>query len=152
MEYGFALQPPPDLSRREVRERLGGAAVAAFFRLAAIWGVSDGDARQLLGGISNGAYYALKAGAARERQRGAGLELRGKAILEQDKLTRISLLVGIFCSLNRLYSPALADAWVKLENVNAIFDGMAPLGYMRRGGVPAMLQVRQLLQAREEGM
>lgn len=149
--HGYVFKPPPDLSRAEVRERLSGVAAAAFFRLVEIWGVADGEARQLLGGISNGAYYALKANAALERHGGARMELRGKAALEQDKLTRISLLIGIFRSLNLLYSPALADSWVKLENVNPVFNGAAPLDYMRRGGVPAMMRVRQLLQAREEG-
>jgi Protein of unknown function (DUF2384) len=91
----------------------------------------------LLGGISNGAYYELKK--------------RGSRILDQDRLTRISLLTGIFKALNILYSKKLADRWIRLPNTNPMFGGETPLTYMVRGGLPAMLRVRQLLDARRGG-
>jgi hypothetical protein len=97
----------------------------------------DESSRQLLGGISNGAFYQLKRGR--------------KKTLDQDKLTRISLLLGIFKALNVLYSQKLADAWVGLPNSNPMFGGEPPLNYMVRGGVPALLRVRQLLDARRGG-
>ena len=97
----------------------------------------DEDARGLLGGISNGSFYQLKGGA--------------KKRLDQDMLTRISLLIGIFSALNILYSQKLADAWIQLPNTNAMFGGKSPLIYMLRGGVPAMMHVRQLLDARRGG-
>ncbi len=90
-----------------------------------------------MGGLSHGAYYTLKNG--------------GGAALEQDKLTRISLLIGIFRALNQLYAQPLADEWIKLANTNPVFNGITPFDFMRRGGVPAMLRVRQLLAARLEG-
>src|ERR1700757_3615828 len=54
--------PPvlPDLSRHEERRRLSPAALRAFFNIMERWGIRDEDARQLLGGISSGAYYELK--------------------------------------------------------------------------------------------
>ena len=54
--------PPalPDLSRPEERRRLSPGALRAFFNIMERWGVRDEDARQLLGGISNGKYYQLK--------------------------------------------------------------------------------------------
>ena len=97
----------------------------------------DEAARQLLGGISNGVYYQLK----RDR----------KKTLDQDKLTRISLLLGIFKALNILYGQKLADAWINLPNSNPMFEGEAPLAYIIRGGVPALVRVRQLLDARRGG-
>ncbi len=134
---GFLAATAPDLSDRRVQERLSRSAIPAFFKLAETWRVRDEAARQLLGGMSNGAYYQLKRGR--------------KKILEQDKLTRISLLVGVFKALNILYSRKLADAWVGLPNSNPMFAGEAPLAYMVRGGVPAMVRVRQLLDARRGG-
>ena len=134
---GFLPAAAPDLSDRHVQERLSRSAIPTFFKLAEAWRVRDEAARQLLGGISNGAYYQLKRGR--------------KRILDQDKLTRISLLVGIFKALNILYSRKLADAWVGLPNSNPMFAGEAPLAYMIRGGVPAMVRVRQLLDARRGG-
>ena len=71
--------------------------------------------------------------------------------LDQDKLTRISLLLGIFKALNILYSKKLADAWVQLPNSNPMFGGESPLLSMIKGGVPAMIRVRQLVDARRGG-
>ncbi len=134
---GFAPGATPDLSRKETQERLSLRAIPAFFKLAQAWDLRDEAARQLLGGISNGAFYQLKRG--------------DKKTLDQDKLTRISLLLGIFKALNILYSRKLADVWVNLPNTNPIFEGEAPLAYMIKGGLPALMRVRQLLDARRGG-
>ena len=74
-----------------------------------------------------------------------------KKTLDQDKLTRISLLVGIFKALNILYSRKLADAWINLPNSNVMFEGQPPLAYLIRGGIPAFVRVRQLVDARRGG-
>lgn len=134
---GIGWDLPVDLSNKDVLKRLSPSAIKGFLKLAALWGLRDEDARQLLGGISNGAFYELKKGV-------------GK-VLDQDRLTRISLLTGIFKALNILYSGKLADQWIRLPNTNAMFGGESPLIYMIRGGVPALLQVRHLLDARRGG-
>jgi hypothetical protein len=134
---GIALDRPVDLSNRKVQEKLSSSALLAFFRLTDLWNLRDQDARGLLGGISNGAYYSLKR--------------RPAKTLDQDKLTRISLLLGIFKALNILYSKKLADAWVQLPNRNPMFGGESPLLSMIKGGVPAMIRVRQLVDARRGG-
>jgi Antitoxin Xre-like helix-turn-helix domain/Antitoxin Xre/MbcA/ParS C-terminal toxin-binding domain len=134
---GFSAQKPVDLSQKDAQERLSGPAISAFFKLADCWQLRDEDARLLLGGVSNGVFYELKR--------------RRKKRLDQDKLARISLLIGTFKALNILYSRKLADAWVNLPNSNPMFEGKAPLAYMIRGGVPALVRVRQLLDARRGG-
>lgn len=131
---GFQAEIAADLSTRESQERLSPAAAAAFFKMAAAWHLRDESARQLLGGVSNGVFYRMK---------GAG-----KKLLDQDKLTRVSLLLGIFKALNILYSRELADQWMTLPNANPMFAGATPLAYVIRGGMPAMVRVRQLLDAR----
>lgn len=128
---------PADLADRAVRERLSGPALRAFFNIMARWNVRDEDARTLLGGMTNGPYYELKR--------------RPDRVLDVDRLTRVSLLVGIFKALNVLYSEALADRWVHLPNQNRIFGGSPPLAYMLTGGVPALVTVRRLLDARRAG-
>lgn len=138
--YPSSLYAPPalpDLSQIDERRRLSPAALRAFFNIMEHWQVRDEDARQLLGGISNGSYYQLKQNPRR--------------MLEQDRLLRISYLVGIFKSLNILYSEALADCWIQLANLNPIFTGRTPLAYMLQGGTPAMEIVRRLLDARRGG-
>ncbi|MBV9217759.1 MAG: DUF2384 domain-containing protein, partial [Acidobacteria bacterium] len=67
------------------------------------------------------------------------------------ELTRISLLLGIFKALNILYSSKLANAWVTSPNTNPMFKGGTPLAYMIQGGMPALLRIRQLLDARLGG-
>jgi hypothetical protein len=133
----YAPAALPDLADRAERERLGPAALKAFFNIMARWGVRDEDARTLLGGVSNGPFYEMK----RNPER----------MLEADRLTRISFLVGIYKALAILYSEPLADEWVRLPNRNRIFGGWTPLAYMIRGGLPAMQTVRRLLDARRAG-
>lgn len=134
---GFVADKAIDLSLKENQERLSRSAIRAFFNIAQRWQLKDESARQLLGGVSNGFFYQLKRGQ--------------KKKLDQDKLTRISLLLGIFKALNILYSRRLADSWVGLPNSNPMFHGEAPLAYMVKGGVPALVRIRQLLDARRGG-
>ena len=134
---GVAWEKPADLSDKDVLKRLSLPAVKAFLRIRELWELRDEDARRLLGGISNGAFYELK-----KKARGP---------LDQDRLTRISILTGIFKGLNILYSKKLADRWMQLPNENPMFQGETPLSYMIKGGLPAMIRVRQLLDSRRGG-
>src|SRR5579862_3281081 len=134
---GIDWEKPADLSDKEVKRNLGPAAIRAFLRIHELWELRDEDARQLLGGMSNGAFYELKR--------------RARSTPDQDRLTRISILTGIFKALNILYSKKLADRWVQLLNQNPIFGGETALAYMIKGGQPAMLRVRQLLDSRRGG-
>ena len=133
-------QPSPlvDLASKVERERLSPAAIRTFFNIMARWKIRDEDARALLGGISNGPFYEMKKNPDR--------------MLDTDRLTRISYLIGIFKALGILHSDKLADKWVQLPNSNPIFGGQTPLAYMIKGGQPAMQTVRRLLDARQGGV
>jgi hypothetical protein len=124
----------PNLGERAERERLSASALKAFFNIMSRWKVRDEDARALLGGVTNGPFYEMK----RDRNR----------VLDTDRLTRVSYLVGIFKALHVLHGRAIADQWVHLANSNPIFNGRTPLDYMAEGGLPAMQVVRRLLDAR----
>lgn len=132
---GYRFDVAADLSDASTRQRLSPAGLKAFLRISERWGVRDQDARALLGGISSGSFYTLKKAPPRRA-------------LDQDALTRISLLIGIFKALNILFSRRLADAWMTLPNHNPMFLGATPLHYVLRLGVPGMMEVRQLLDAR----
>ena len=133
----YRTDVPADLGARTARERLSAPALKAFFNIMTRWKVRDEDARALLGGVSNGPFYEMKRNTDR--------------VLEADRLTRISYLIGIFKSLQILHGRDLANEWVHLPNSNPIFAGQAPLAYMIRGGLPAMQTVRRLLDARRAG-
>ena len=127
-----------DLSRKEERERLSRSALKGFFKLAAAWKLRDEDARELLGGLSSSTFYEWKKNPDR--------------VLEVDRITRISYLLGIYKSLHIIYGDKLADEWIALSNRNVIFGGRSPLSYMIAGGMFAMQTVRQLLDARRGGL
>jgi len=133
----YHADPPVDLAARDQRERLSPPALRAFFNIAVRWKLRDEDARALLGGVSNGPFYEMKRNPDRT--------------LDTDRLTRISYLIGIFKALGILHSEPLADAWVQRPNTNPLFAGLTPLAYMIAGGLPAMQNVRRLLDARRAG-
>jgi len=127
----------PDLGARRERERLSAPALKAFFKIMSRWQIRDEDARVLLGGVTNGPFYEWK----RDPNR----------LLDTDRLTRVSYLIGIFKALHILHGQALADEWVRLPNRNPLFAGQSALAFMLRGGLPAMQIVRRLLDARRAG-
>src|SRR5271167_1381669 len=90
--HGAAWDQPADLSSRTVQEKLSPVALRAFFRLTSHWKLRDEDARGLIGGVSNGSFYRLK----RTATKSSDARTLDVKTLDQDKLTRISLLVGIF--------------------------------------------------------
>jgi hypothetical protein len=134
---GFSWDTAVDLSRKDNRIRLSRAAIKGLLGIATHWKLRDGDTRILLGGMSSGSFYALKN--------------RASKTLDEDQLTRISLLIGIYKALNILYGQKLANAWMALPNANPMFGGEPPLHYVTKGGIPAFLRVRQLLDARRGG-
>jgi len=136
-DLGLDLRKLPDLGDAATRTRLSKPAIVAFFALADKWELRNEDAMALLGGISHGRYYELKK--------------NRKGLLSQDELTRISLLMGIFKALNILFSQRLANQWASRPNTNVMFNNVSPLQLLVRGGVPAMIGVRRLLDSRRGG-
>ncbi|HEX8611139.1 MAG TPA: MbcA/ParS/Xre antitoxin family protein [Telluria sp.] len=127
-----------DLNARAERERLSKSALKGFFALMTAWKLRDEDARELLGGMSSSTFYEWKKNPDR--------------ILEVDRITRISYLLGIYKALHILYGDKLADEWITLPNSNPIFAGRTPLSQMLAGGLLSMQTVRKLLDARRGGL
>ena len=134
----FEPAPLIDLNARAERQRLSRSALQGFFRLAQAWGLRDEEARELLGGLSSSAFYDWKK--------------QPERLLEVDRITRISFLIGIYKALHILYGDKLADEWMRLPNSNAIFAGRTPLAFILAGGLLAMQTVRRLLDARRGGL
>jgi hypothetical protein len=138
-ETRYTPEPLVDFNSADERKRLSGSALTGFFKMMEIWKVRDEDARMLLGGVSNGPFYEMKKNP------------KGK-VLDVDRMFRISYLLGIFKAVNILHGQELADEWVQLPNSNSMFRGKTPLHYMIDGGLPAMQNVRRLLDARRGGV
>jgi hypothetical protein len=124
------LRPDP-----ETRKRLSGPALRTFFNIAAKWQLSVVEQRALLGWPAASTYHKYKAG-----EPGA---------LSFDTLTRLSLVLGIYKSLQVLYpEERFADGWIRLPNSNATFGGATPLAVMMDGGIDGLYRVRRLLDGR----
>lgn len=136
-DLGLDLRKVPDLADPSTRARLSAPAIEAFFSIVDKWQLRNEDAMTLLGGASHGRYFELKK--------------NRKGLLSQDELTRISLLIGIFKALNILFGQRLANQWVLRPNFNPMFNDSPPMQYLTRGGVPAMIGVRRLLDSRRGG-
>jgi uncharacterized protein (DUF2384 family) len=136
VDLGLDVGKVPDLGAAPTRRRLTPPAIKAFFKIAEAWELKNDEARALLGSLSSGKYFELK-----KHHKGA---------LTQDELTRVSLLIGIFKSLNILFSRKLANQWVSRPNSNPLFNHAAPLALIR-SGIPGMMSVRRLLDSRRGG-
>jgi hypothetical protein len=129
---GYAFDQAPNLSDPVERERLSASAIKGFLNISRRWHLNEQQARGLLGGIASSTFHAWKT------------RPEGKK-LDQDTLTRISLLIGIFKALNIYFGQPWAARWVTLANRGSIFSGSSPVEYMVRHGLPGMMQVRRML-------
>ncbi len=134
-----AARALPNLSDHATRARLTPAAIEGVVRLARLWQLSTDEVCGLLGDLSERTWFRMKKG-------------DWSGTLSQDTLTRVSALVGIFKGLRLLFSLPLADEWVRLPSRNPLFGGRPPLEIMLEGGIPAMLEVRRLVDALRGGL
>lgn len=120
------------------RRALSGPALRTFFNIAGAWKLSVDEQRGLLGWPAASTFHKYKSGE--------------HGTLAFDTLTRISLLLGIYKSLQILYpEPHFADAWVRMPNSNPMFGGRPALSHMIDAGIDGLFQVRRLLDARRGG-
>jgi hypothetical protein len=129
---GYSFDRSPDLTDPKVRERLSGSAIKAFVKIASKWGLTESQARGLLGGIASSTFHKWKSEPKKQK-------------LTQDTLLRISLVIGIYKALHIYFGEEWADRWVMLGNRGSMFTGTAPIDYMIRHGQPGMFQVRRML-------
>jgi hypothetical protein len=131
---GYSFDRSPDLTDPKIREQVSGSAIKGFIKIAAKWGLTESQARGLLGGIASSTFHAWKSEPNTQK-------------LSQDTLFRISLVIGIYKALHIYFGEEWADRWVTLENRGSMFAGTAPIEYMIRQGQPGMSQVRRMLDA-----
>lgn len=68
-----------------------------------------------------------------------------------DQLTRMSLIVGIYKALHILHAEPHANEWLTRPSGRVTFGGISPLELMLQGGIPAMMDVRRMLDADRSG-
>lgn len=112
--------------------------VKALTRIANDWSLTNAEAASLLN-VPTATWSRMKAG-------------QFKGNLDQDKMMRASLVIGIFKGLRLLFNGPLQNGWPKQPNKGAIFAGNAPVKKMIDGGIPAMMAVRRHVDALRGGM
>jgi Protein of unknown function (DUF2384) len=118
-----------------IRRELSGPALRTFFNIARAWQLSVDHERALLGWPPPSTFHKYKSG--------------DTGTLAFDTLTRLSLVLGIYKSLQVLYpEPAFADGWMQMPNSHALFGGRSPIEFVAAGDVDALFQVRRLLDGR----
>lgn len=110
----------------------------AVVRVAQAWGLTNDEAAKLFD-VPIATWNRIKAG-----------KFNGR--LDQDKVTRASLIIGLFTGLRLLFNGPLTYGWPKSPNTGPGFNGRSPVEIMIDGGIPAMMQVRQHIDALRGGV
>lgn len=112
--------------------------VKAVVRAAEAWNLSNAEAAALFD-VPSATWGRMKAGTY-------------KGVLDQDKVTRASLIIGLFKGLRLLFNGPLTHGWPKTPNTGPGFNGRSPVQVMCDGGIPAMMKVRQHIDALRGGV
>ena len=134
---GYPERPAVDFSNLETRRHLSPAAIRGFIGIAEKWELNEKQIRSLLGGIASSTLHAWKSNP-------------GKRVLDQDTLTRISLIGGIYKALHT-YFGAIGDHWITHQNDSPLFGGVTPIEYMMSAGLIGMYEVRRMLDSWSAG-
>lgn len=130
--------PPQGAAERSSHSGLDHTvAKRGFFAVVERWGLSNDEARQLLGGPSKATFYNYK--------KGEG------GPLSRDTLDRVSYVLGIFKGLALLFpNPEQADRWMRQKN--EAFGGRSALDHALAGGLVDLAELRHYLdQVRGQG-
>jgi len=131
LAYAVTPDPSPTVAVQLSPEKVA-AAMRAFFRIAALWSLSNEQAQVLLGRPARSTFYKWKRG------RVSGVP--------HDTVRRVSYVLGIYKALQILFKSAeQADAWV--HRPNAAFGGGSACARMLAGDVTDLAAVRRYLDA-----
>lgn len=114
------------------------AVVKAVVRTATAWNLTNAEAASLFD-VPSATWSRMKSGAY-------------KGNLDQDKVTRASLLIGLFKGLRLLFNGPLTYGWPKTKNTGVDYGGHTPVEVMIAGGIPAMMRARQHIDALRGGI
>ncbi|GHD98641.1 hypothetical protein GCM10008024_02970 [Allgaiera indica] len=127
------IEPTPSRDQiGAITDAEGGALARATVNLLRAWGLTDAEARTLLGGMSARTWARWKDGTI------------GR--VDRDLKMRMAHLMGIHKGLRYLFKdPARGYAWVRKPN--AAFGGQSALDYMLRGELADLARMRDWLDA-----
>lgn len=112
--------------------------VKAVVRTAEHWELTNAEAASLFD-VPTATWSRMKSGSY-------------KGTLDQDKVTRASLMIGLFKGLRLLFNGPLTYGWPKTKNSGPDYGGRTPVETMIAGGIPAMMRARQHIDTLRGGM
>ncbi|WP_246660543.1 antitoxin Xre-like helix-turn-helix domain-containing protein [Nitratireductor sp. XY-223] len=118
-------------------DRVAAVAAKAYARIVAAWKLNNRLAADLIA-VSPRTWARMKSG-----------QWTGR--LNRDQLLRVSAITGLYKALHLYFSDALADRWVGLRNSGPIFSGREPVEAMIEGGLPAIMETRNYVDALRGG-
>ena len=118
-------------------DQIANVAAKAYARIADAWKLNNAVAAELIA-VSPRTWARIKTG-------------DWTGTLKRDQLMRISAVTGLYKALHLYFSDGLADRWVSLANTGPLFGGHAPSDVMVEGGLPAMIDTRNYVDALRGG-
>lgn len=113
-------------------------AIKALIRVLRAWKLGGGSSAKLAG-VSERTWARMQAGT-------------WSGTLSQDQTLRASAVIGLYKGLHLYFGPDLADRWVSLPNRGPLFAGRAPVDTMVAGGLPAIIDARDYVDAIRGGL
>ncbi|WP_419913675.1 antitoxin Xre-like helix-turn-helix domain-containing protein [Hoeflea sp.] len=118
-------------------DRVAAVAAKAYARIVAAWKLNNRRAADLIA-VSPRTWARMKS-----------VEWSGR--LNRDQLLRVSAITGLYKALHLYFSDALADRWINLRNSGPAFAGREPVEAMIEGGLPAIIETRNYVDALRGG-
>lgn len=120
------------ISTTDKNQATSAAAMRTYPKIAKAWGLREQDAALLLG-VPSSTYRRWR-------------KHPDKARLDANHLERLSLILGIYKSLQILLPRTeAADGWLRQPNSNPLFNGSPPMERLSSGLVSDLYVVRQHL-------
>lgn len=114
------------------------AGMAAFRRLVGLWRLSNDEAAALID-VTPRTWARMKKP-----------DWSGR--LSHDQILRLSALIGLYKGLHLYFAERLANAWASRPSQGPLFRGERPIDWMIAGGLPAIMAVRDYVDALRGGV
>jgi len=138
MAPGETLESPMKRFAPANRRRLSAPGLRTFLAIADLWALTD-EERLLVLGMPSRSTYNKWAKSVREHR---------DITLDVDRLTRISIVLGIHQALGTLYTTERdAIAWLRTPHGAPLFAGRPPMTLITNGTQDGLMSVRRFLDA-----
>ena len=134
----MASAQPAFAPDRQAARQEEAVIVKAVVKACDFWNLTNREAAQLFD-VPIATWNRMKAG-----------QYRGT--LDRDKAMRASLIIGIFKGLRLLFNGPLAYGSPLARNGGPPYQGLTPVEFMISGGIPAMMRVRDHIDAMRGGL